>query len=119
MEYSSFRLQYLMHCKDIGFISTYRMMMTNMLHCIFSSQAHIISAISSHVEHCVFPQGNDLITRCKVPVENALRDAKLSLDDMDEVILVGGSTRIPAVRALVKKLTGKEVKFEFPTTEGH
>ena len=51
---------------------------------------------------------DDLITRCKVPVENALRDAKLSLDDMDEVILVGGSTRIPAVRALVKKLTGKE-----------
>ena len=51
---------------------------------------------------------DDLITRCKVPVENALRDAKLSLDDMDEVILVGGSTRIPAVRELVKKLTGKE-----------
>ena len=51
---------------------------------------------------------DDLITRCKVPVENALRDAKLSLDDMDEVILVGGSTRIPAVRELVKKLTGKD-----------
>ena len=51
---------------------------------------------------------DDLITRCKVPVENALRDAKLSLDEMDEVILVGGSTRIPAVRALVKKLTGKD-----------
>ena len=51
---------------------------------------------------------DDLITRCKVPVENALRDAKLDLSDMDEVILVGGSTRIPAVRALVKELTGKE-----------
>ena len=51
---------------------------------------------------------DDLITRCKVPVENALRDAKLDLSDMDEVILVGGSTRIPAVRELVKKLTGKE-----------
>ena len=38
---------------------------------------------------------DDLITRCKVPVENALRDAKLELSDMDEVILVGGSTRIP------------------------
>ena len=51
---------------------------------------------------------DDLIARCKVPVQNALRDAKLDLSDMDEVILVGGSTRIPAVRALVKELTGKE-----------
>ena len=51
---------------------------------------------------------DDLISRCKVPVENALRDAKLDLSDMDEVILVGGSTRIPAVRDLVKQLTGKE-----------
>jgi len=51
---------------------------------------------------------DDLIARCKVPVQNALRDAKLELSDMDEVILVGGSTRIPAVRALVKELTGKE-----------
>jgi heat shock protein 1/8 len=51
---------------------------------------------------------DDLITRCKTPVENALKDANLDLSDMDEVILVGGSTRIPAVRELVKKLTGKE-----------
>merc|ERR1719440_1186942 len=51
---------------------------------------------------------DDLITRCKVPVENALRDAKLDLSEVDEVILVGGSTRIPAVRDLVKELTGKE-----------
>merc|ERR1719440_359277 len=51
---------------------------------------------------------DDLIARCKVPVQNALRDAKLDLSDMDEVILVGGSTRIPAVRDLVKELTGKE-----------
>merc|ERR1719454_916726 len=51
---------------------------------------------------------DDLISRCKVPVENALRDAKLDLSDMDEVILVGGSTRIPAVRDLIKQLTGKE-----------
>jgi molecular chaperone DnaK (HSP70) len=41
-------------------------------------------------------------------VENALRDAKLDLKDVDEVILVGGSTRIPAVRELVKVLTGKD-----------
>ena len=51
---------------------------------------------------------DDLITRCKVPVENALRDAKLDLSEVDEVILVGGSTRIPAVRDLVKELTGKD-----------
>lgn len=46
--------------------------------------------------------------RLKTPVENSLRDAKLSFKDIDEVILVGGSTRIPAVQELVKKLTGKE-----------
>ncbi|CEG01004.1 Heat shock protein 70 family [Ostreococcus tauri] len=51
---------------------------------------------------------DDLINRCKVPVEQALKDAKLSLSDVDEVILVGGSTRIPAVRELVKKLTSKD-----------
>ncbi|XP_022734084.1 heat shock 70 kDa protein 6, chloroplastic-like isoform X2 [Durio zibethinus] len=46
--------------------------------------------------------------RLKTPVENSLRDAKLSFKDIDEVILVGGSTRIPAVQELVKKMTGKE-----------
>jgi len=51
---------------------------------------------------------SDLLDRCRAPVENALRDAKLSFGDIDEVILVGGSTRIPAVQALVKKMTGKE-----------
>ncbi|MFQ6632426.1 hypothetical protein Gotur_009703, partial [Gossypium turneri] len=44
----------------------------------------------------------------KKPVENALGDAKLSFKDIDEVILVGGSTRIPAVQELVRKMTGKE-----------
>ncbi|CAI6009993.1 unnamed protein product [Closterium sp. NIES-65] len=51
---------------------------------------------------------SDLLDRCKTPVENALRDAKLSYSDLQEVILVGGSTRIPAVQELVKKLTGKD-----------
>ncbi|KAL9258198.1 Stromal 70 kDa heat shock-related protein [Drosera capensis] len=51
---------------------------------------------------------SDLLDRLKTPVENSLRDAKLSFNDLDEVILVGGSTRIPAVQELVKKLTGKE-----------
>lgn len=46
--------------------------------------------------------------RLKTPVQNSLRDAKLSFSDIDEVILVGGSTRIPAVQELVKKLTGKD-----------
>src|ERR1700741_2508958 len=48
----------------------------------------------------------DLIERTRGPVENALRDAKLTADDIDEVILVGGSTRIPAVQQLVRRLTG-------------
>lgn len=48
------------------------------------------------------------ISRLKTPVENSLRDAKLSFKDLDEVILVGGSTRIPAVQELVKKMTGKD-----------
>merc|ERR1719329_2138409 len=51
---------------------------------------------------------DDLINRCKVPVQQALKDAKLSLAEVDEVILVGGSTRIPAIRELVKSLTKKE-----------
>ncbi|MBD2504408.1 molecular chaperone DnaK [Anabaena azotica] len=51
---------------------------------------------------------SDLIDRCRIPVESALRDAKLSKNDIDEVVLVGGSTRIPAVQQLVKNLLGKE-----------
>ncbi|MBF2029069.1 MAG: molecular chaperone DnaK [Oscillatoriales cyanobacterium C42_A2020_001] len=50
----------------------------------------------------------DLLERCRVPVEQAIRDAKLSASDIDEVVLVGGSTRIPAVQDLVRRLTGKE-----------
>nr|YP_010903508.1 Hsp70-type chaperone [Hypnea cryptica]WCH55961.1 Hsp70-type chaperone [Hypnea cryptica] len=50
----------------------------------------------------------DLIDRCKIPVHNALKDAQLDAGDIDEVVLVGGSTRIPAVQLLVKSLIGKE-----------
>lgn len=50
----------------------------------------------------------DLLNRCKTPVENALKDAGVSKNDIDEVVLVGGSTRIPAVQQLVKEYTGKE-----------
>ena len=48
----------------------------------------------------------DLVERCLGPVHQAMADAKVSENDIDEVILVGGSTRIPAVQALVKRLTG-------------
>lgn len=48
----------------------------------------------------------DLVDRCRGPVEQALRDAKMSPSEIDEIVLVGGSTRIPAVQELVKSLTG-------------
>ena len=51
---------------------------------------------------------HDLIQKCLIPCQNAIRDAKLSTSDIDEVILVGGSSRIPAVQALVKNYFGKE-----------
>ena len=50
----------------------------------------------------------NLIQACLVPCQNAMRDAKLSTSDIDEVILVGGSSRIPAVQTLVKNYFGKE-----------
>ena len=50
----------------------------------------------------------DLLERCKKPVEQALSDAGLSKNEINEVVLVGGSTRIPAVQQLVKEYTGKE-----------
>ena len=51
---------------------------------------------------------HELLERCKKPVEQALSDAGLSKNDINEVVLVGGSTRIPAVQQLVKEYTGKE-----------
>ncbi|MBV8883519.1 MAG: molecular chaperone DnaK [Chroococcidiopsidaceae cyanobacterium CP_BM_RX_35] len=51
---------------------------------------------------------SDLIDRCRVPVENALRDAKIDKAAINEVVLVGGSTRIPAVQELVKRLLGRD-----------
>ena len=49
-----------------------------------------------------------LVERCRGPVQNALKDAKLSASDISEVVLVGGSTRVPKVQALVKEMFGKE-----------
>lgn len=50
----------------------------------------------------------DLIDRSRIPVENALRDAKLGKEGIDEVVLVGGSTRIPAIQELVRRVLGKD-----------
>ena len=50
----------------------------------------------------------DLLDRCKAPVTKALRDANLQISQVNEVILVGGSTRMPAVQELVKTMTGKQ-----------
>ncbi len=50
----------------------------------------------------------DLVERTIIPIEKALRDADLTVKDIDQVLLVGGSTRIPAVQEAVKKATGKE-----------
>lgn len=51
---------------------------------------------------------SDLIDRCRIPIQNALKDAELSTDGIDQNVLVGGSTRIPAVQELVEKLLGKK-----------
>lgn len=58
----------------------------------------------SQLEEIIAP----LLGRIRGPVEAALRDAKLTKDNIDEVILVGGSTRVPAVKRIVKELLGKE-----------
>jgi molecular chaperone DnaK len=50
----------------------------------------------------------NLIDRCRIPVEQALKDAKLSSSELDEIVMVGGSTRIPAVLELVKRTTSKD-----------
>jgi molecular chaperone DnaK len=51
---------------------------------------------------------SDLIERCRIPAENAIRDAKLDKSAINEVVLVGGSTRIPAIAELVKRVLGKD-----------
>jgi molecular chaperone DnaK len=51
---------------------------------------------------------SDLVDRCKTPFEQALKDAGLSLGQLDHVVMVGGSTRMPAIQELVHKITGKD-----------
>merc|ERR1712238_574093 len=50
----------------------------------------------------------DLIERCRIPVEKSINDARLDKSDIDEIVLVGGSTRIPSIQNLVESLTGKK-----------
>merc|ERR1712071_380428 len=50
----------------------------------------------------------ELIERCRIPVEKSINDARLDKSDIDEIVLVGGSTRIPAIQNLVESLTGKK-----------
>lgn len=76
--------------------------------CLFSSPMLCSCRSSLELRFFYFINLSNLICRLRTPVENALRDAKLSFKDLDEVILVGGSTRIPAVQGLVKKMTSKE-----------
>jgi molecular chaperone DnaK (HSP70) len=59
----------------------------------------------------------DLVERCVAPFKQALADAKLTERDIDEVVLAGGSTRTPAVQALVRKLTGGRSRTS-PSTLG-
>jgi molecular chaperone DnaK len=54
---------------------------------------------------------SDLLERTRKPVEDAIKESKLSLSDIDQVLLVGGSTRMPCVQALVEKLTGKKANM--------
>ena len=68
--------------------------------------------IDTQLTRAKFEQlASDLLDRCRIPVENSLKDAKLSFTEIDEIILVGGSTRIPAVVDLVEKLTGKKANL--------
>jgi molecular chaperone DnaK len=50
---------------------------------------------------------DDLVDRCRTPLEKAVEDAKISIDDLDEIILVGGATRMPMIQELVKSFTNK------------
>ena len=66
-----------------------------------------------HIEQELTREGfeklcENLINRCRIPVEKALSDARLDKSDINEVVLVGGSTRIPAIQKLVESLTGKK-----------
>jgi len=72
-----------------------------------TADAHGPKHLNTTVRRSTFEQITaDLVDRCLGPVQQAMADAKLTANDIDEVILVGGSTRIPAVQNLVRRLTG-------------
>ena len=52
-----------------------------------------------------------LLDRCRVPMENAMKDAKLSYEDLTDILMIGGSIRMPAVQEFVKKLSGKPINL--------
>eukprot|EP00930_Biecheleria_cincta_P044986 TRINITY_DN309_c0_g1_i3.p1 TRINITY_DN309_c0_g1~~TRINITY_DN309_c0_g1_i3.p1 ORF type:complete len:754 (+),score=223.68 TRINITY_DN309_c0_g1_i3:72-2264(+) len=63
--------------------------------------------IETSLSRAKFEQlASSLISRCRTPVEQAMKDAKLSSSDINEIVLVGGSTRIPSIQALAKELVG-------------
>ena len=65
--------------------------------------------LQMNVTRSKFEELNDpLVERCKKPVQQAMKDAKLSPSDIDEIVLVGGSTRVPKVQAMVKEIFGKD-----------
>ena len=65
--------------------------------------------LQQHITRAKFEQlADSLIERCRIPVVQCLKDANMSAKDIDEVVLVGGSTRIPKVQELVKEIFGKE-----------
>ena len=70
-----------------------------------SGPKHLLVAVTrSKFEELI----DELVERCKVPLEKALKDAKLSASEIDEIVLVGGSTRVPKVQAMVKNVFGKD-----------
>jgi len=69
--------------------------------------------LNANVTRATFEQiTKSLIERCRVPCQSCLKDAKLSTSDIDEVILVGGSTRMPSAQAVAKEIFGKQPKMD-------
>ena len=68
---------------------------------LFGTPHEEIFTLEEYEERC-----SELLERLKKPIEKSLRDAKIALDDLDRIILVGGATRLPTVRSYVTKITG-------------
>merc|ERR1712023_229059 len=82
---------------------------TNIALPFISSTAEGPKHITTNVSREKFEElADNLIHNCRIPVENAINDAKLTPEQISEVVLVGGSTRIPAIRSLIKRVISKE-----------